>query len=183
MNVLKYIQQSFQKAYKEITPEQRERLIQWRKEPTIVRCEKPSNPVRARALGYKAIQGIVVVRVKVRRGGRLRPRPEARRRPSKMGVNKYKPHLSLQAIAEQKAARKYRNMEVLNSYNVGKDGTYTYYEVILVDRNHPRIASDPNLSWICNVRGRAFRGLTSAGRKARGLMRQRVGKRIKRKSF
>ena len=70
-----------------------------------------------------------------------------------------------------RAARKYPNLEVLNSYYVGESGKYKWYEVILVDPHHPVIKSDPKINWICRPcnRGRAFRGLTSAGKKARGL--------------
>ncbi|MEM5870716.1 MAG: 50S ribosomal protein L15e, partial [Candidatus Aenigmatarchaeota archaeon] len=81
------------------------------------------------------------------------------------------PKKSLQLIAEEKAARKYRNLEVLNSYLVADDGVYKYFEIIMVDPHHPVIKSDKNINWICNQRGRVFRGLTSAGKKMRGLVR------------
>ncbi|HFC49221.1 MAG TPA: 50S ribosomal protein L15e, partial [Thermofilum sp.] len=38
------------------------RLIQWRRQPTIMRVEKPTRINRARAFGYKAKPGYVVVR-------------------------------------------------------------------------------------------------------------------------
>jgi len=90
-----------------------------------------------------------------------------------MGVHKITPKKSLQRIAEERAARKFPNMEVLNSYWVGEDGRYKWFEVILVDPHHPVIRADKNLNWICHPshRGRAFRGKTSAGRKGRGLPR------------
>ncbi|HMK48010.1 MAG TPA: 50S ribosomal protein L15e, partial [Methanocella sp.] len=52
-----------------------------------------------------------------------------------------------------------------------------WYEVILVDPHHPGIASDKNLSWITRGthRGRAERGLTSAGKKGRGQRRKGKG--------
>jgi large subunit ribosomal protein L15e len=78
--------------------------------------------------------------------------------------------MNYREIAEQRAARKYTNMEVLNSYWIGKDGEHYFYEVILVDRDSPEIKSDKKLSWVSSNRGRVFRGITSAGRKARGLM-------------
>ncbi|MCX8172581.1 MAG: 50S ribosomal protein L15e, partial [Archaeoglobaceae archaeon] len=52
-----------------------ERLQKWRREPVIVRVERPTKLHRARALGYKAKKGIIVVRIRVRRGGRLPRRP------------------------------------------------------------------------------------------------------------
>ena len=77
--------------------------------------------------------------------------------------------MNYREIAEQRAARKFSNTEVLNSYNIGKDGIYDFYEVILVDRASPEIKNDKELSFMANENGRAFKGLTSAGRKARGL--------------
>ncbi|MEM1874869.1 MAG: 50S ribosomal protein L15e, partial [Candidatus Hadarchaeales archaeon] len=115
----------------------KERLIKWRKGPAIVRVERPTKPRRARSLGYKPKQGIIVVRVRVRKGGRRKPRPSRGRKPKRMGVRKITPGKSLQVIAEERAARKFPNMEVLNSYHVASDGTHEYYEVILVDPHHP----------------------------------------------
>lgn len=74
-------------------------------------------------------------------------------------------------IAEQRAGRKYKNLEILNSYKIGKDGIHYFYEVILVDPERPEIKNDKTINWICKPenRGRAFRGLTSAAKKSRGL--------------
>jgi large subunit ribosomal protein L15e len=146
-----------------------ERLQHWRREPAVIRLERPTRIDRARALGYKAKKGIIIVRVRVRRGGRRATRPNKGRKTKNLMVSRKTPKKSLQRIAEERAARKYPNMEVLNSYWVGEDGRYKWFEVILVDRDHPAIASDPQLSWICTKKGRAFRGLTSAGKKGRGL--------------
>jgi len=153
----------------------RKRLIEWRKEPAIVRIDKPTRLNRARALGYKAKQGFVVVRVRVRRGGLNKPRPNSGRRPKRMGVYGYSPSKGYRWIAEERAARKFPNLEVLGSYYVGEDGMYKYYEIIMVDPNHPVIKADPNLKWLQDPanRRRVFRGLTSAGKKARGLRKSR----------
>ncbi len=150
----------------------RERLIKWRKEPAVVRVERPTRLDRARALGYKAKKGFIIVRVRVRKGGRSRRLYGRRgRKPSKAGVRKFTPRKSLQWIAEEKAQRKFPNLEVLNSYYVAEDGQYKWYEVIMVDPNQPTIKSDKNIKWIAEKqhRKRVFRGLTSAGKKARGL--------------
>lgn len=171
-----YVAETWRKMYKgELKEELRKKLIKWRREPSVVRVEHPSRPDRARALGYKAKQGIIIVRVRVRKGGRRKARPDSGRRPKRMGVEGFAPAKSLRLIAEERAARKYPNMEVLNSYYVAEDGIYKWYEVILVDRNHPAIKSDPELSWITEPqnRGRVFRGLTSAGKKMRGLRKSR----------
>ena len=76
------------------------------------------------------------------------------------------PQLSHQAIAEQRANRKYRNMEVLNSYWVGEDGNFKYFEVILAEQARKTVVNTS-----VNRKGKSFRGLTSAGKKARGLGR------------
>jgi large subunit ribosomal protein L15e len=79
--------------------------------------------------------------------------------------------MSYQWVAEQRVAKEYRNLEVLNSYKLGKDGKFYFFEVIAVDRNAPEIKSDPNFKWLVSGENkfRAMRGLTSAGKKARGM--------------
>ena len=79
--------------------------------------------------------------------------------------------MNYREIAEQRVARKYVNYEVLNSYLIGKDGMHYFYEVILVDKNAPEIKSDKVFSRIAKQGGRSFKGMTSAGKKARGLRR------------
>jgi large subunit ribosomal protein L15e len=153
------------------------RLTAWRREMTVQKIERPTRLDRARKLGYKAKQGIIVARVKVRRGGRRKSRYERNRKTSKMGVNKITMAKSIQRIAEERAGRRFRNMEVLNSYWVGEDGKHKWYEVIMVDPCSPSIQSDKDLNWITNDvhRGRAVRGKTSAGRKGRGLDKKGFG--------
>ncbi len=148
----------------------KQRLIEWRRQHAVVRIEKPTRLDRARSLGYKAKQGYVLARVRVKKGGRKRPRPAKGRKPKKYGMF-FSPGKSLRWIAEERAARKFPNLEVLNSYYVGEDGVYKWYEVILVDPHHPVIKKDKKINWICNPasRGRVFRGKTSAGQKSRGL--------------
>ena len=147
----------------------KERLIEWRKGNSLERIERPTRIDRARNLGYKAKQGYIVVRVRVKRGGRRRPKPARGRKPSKAGLRKFTPGKGLQWIAEERAAKKYPNLEVLNSYYVTEDGSHKWYEVILVDPHHPVIRNDPKINWIANDRGRVYRGRTSAGQKARGF--------------
>ncbi|PIN74988.1 50S ribosomal protein L15e [Candidatus Woesearchaeota archaeon CG10_big_fil_rev_8_21_14_0_10_37_12] len=172
MGVLKYIS----KAWKthEAPDVQKERLIQWRRQPVTLRIANPTRLDRARALGYKAKLGVLLVRQKVDRGGHTRPSWSGGRRSRNMS-----PRLNLrknyQMIAEERAAKKYVNCEVLNSYFVGKDGISYWFEIILVDRTHPSVSADKNFSWIADKRGRAARGLTSAGRKIRGLRQKGKG--------
>ena len=154
-----------------------QRLIDWRKQPSIVRVEKPTRLDRARKLGYKAKQGFVVSRVRIRRGGLNRPRPKSGRKPKRMGSVKYKPGKSLKLIAEGRAAKRFPNLEVLNSYWVGEDGRSKWFEIIMVDPVHPSIKSDKDTNWISKKvhKGRVFRGLTSSGKKARGLRHKGKG--------
>ena len=51
----------------------RVRCWEFRQLPGIVRLTGPSRPDKARRMGYKAKQGYVIYRVRVRRGGRKKP--------------------------------------------------------------------------------------------------------------
>ncbi|HUK28594.1 MAG TPA: 50S ribosomal protein L15e [Candidatus Acidoferrales bacterium] len=115
----------------------RQLAIRWRREPTVHRVEHPTRLDRARALGFKAKQGYVVVRVRIRKGGARKPRPRSGRRQRAMGVNKFTRGISLKNIAEEKARKRYPNLLVLNSYYVWEDGTHHWYETILRDPHNP----------------------------------------------
>ena len=39
----------------------------------------------------------------------------------------------------------------MNSYWVGNDAVYKYYEVICVDPAHKAVRKDPRINWICNA--------------------------------
>ena len=140
-------------------------------ELAVQRLEKPSNIPRARTLGYKAKEGFIAALVRVRKGSGLHRRPARGRRPKRMGVNKLTRRLSRQSMAEQKASRRFPNCEVLNSYWVGEDGKRSYYEVLLVDTSSPSVKADKERNKITfgQHKGRAERGLTSSGKKGRGL--------------
>jgi large subunit ribosomal protein L15e len=174
----KYIAEAWAKPEKSFVGElTRERLVKWRRQSVISRIEKPTRLDRARKLGYKAKQGFVMVRVRVRRGGLRKVRPKSGRRPKRMGVKKFKPAKSLKLIGEERVARKFPNLEVLNSYWVGEDGRSKWFEVIMVDPSHPVIKADKNINWICQKQHhrRVFRTLTSAGKKVRSLRRKGRG--------
>ena len=126
----------------------KQRAILWRRQPSSVRINKPTRIDRARSLGYKAKHGFIVVRTRIRRGGRRKPRPILGRRQKRMGVVKYTPAKSKRLIAEERTSRKFPNLEVLNSYWVWQDGRYKWYEIILVDPHHPAIKTDKDVSWI-----------------------------------
>ena len=174
MSMYKEIKQSFQNEYKTRDKIYTTRLAQWNAEAPITRVERPTNLARARELGYKAKQGVVMVRVKVKGGTKKRELPKGGRKPSKSG-RYFSIHKSLQSIAEERAARKFSNCEVLNSYFVGQAGSQKFFEVILLDRTNPSIMSDRELSGAAGQSKRAFRGMTSSGRKHRGLLHKGFG--------
>ena len=153
-----YIAEAWNKPDKSYVKKlQFERLIQWRQEENFLRIEHPTRLDRARKLGFKAKQGYVIVRGRVRKGS--------------LRINKITVRKNLQRIVEERAGKRYPNLEVLNSYWVGSDGKQEWYEIIMVDPYHPVILSDPKINWICEPqhKGRATRGLTSAGKRGRGL--------------
>ena len=148
-------------------------MTEWRKDNTVKKIEKPTRLDRARALGYKAKKGFVVARIRVPRGGRKRDRTNKARKPTKHTIKKIV-KMSYRWVAEQRAQKKFVNLEVLNSYKLGKDGKYYFYEVILVDYSKPEIKNDKTINWICKKTNqhRVHRGLTSAGKKSRGLRKK-----------
>lgn len=162
-----YIQQAWKKPDTETL---RKRMVEWRASPVFMKVDKPLRLDRARAIGYKDKKGIVVVRVRVGRGGHKRPRPNKGRRSKRMHTNKNL-QMNYKTIAEQRTSRKFHNLEVLNSYLIGKDGMNCFYEVILVDPQASEIKSDKTKNWVCkpNHKKRALRGLTSSAKKSRGL--------------
>lgn len=176
MSLYSHLAKLWRKPRKNLGSEYKSKLIAWRKDPATVRLERPTRIDRARSLGYKAKEGIIVVRQRVKRGGHTRPRIKAGRRSKRFSSRKNLT-ISYQVIAEQRAGRKFPNLEVLNSYWVAEDNMDMWYEIILVDPLHPVVNSDKNLNWIREKQhtGRAFRGLTSAAKKSRGLLNKGKG--------
>jgi len=150
------------------------RLPEWRRDPAILRIERPTRLDRARSIGYKAKKGFLVVRVKLLRGGRRRPKPSGGRVPSKLTRRKNL-SISYQRIAEERANKNFKNCEVLNSYYVAKDGRYAWYEVILVERS--LVSRYKGYEWLAGKsnRGRVYRGKTLSGRRSRGLLKKGKG--------
>ena len=145
-------------------------MIEWRKQPTIQKIEKPTRLDRARSLGYKAKKGYVIARVRIQRGGRKRPKPNKGRKVKRLTIHKVL-KMNYKWVAEIRAQNKFKNLEVLNSYNLAKDGKYYFFEVILVDPSKPEIKNDKKINWITKKtnQNRVHRGLTSSGKKSRGL--------------
>jgi large subunit ribosomal protein L15e len=171
-SVYHYVADSFRQT---LGPEgaalRHERLLTWRREQTVTRLEHPTRLDRARAIGWKAKRGFILARVRVRRGGQRHRAIIAGRRPKRKGILRMTLAKSLQRIAEERAAKHYPNLEVLNSYWVGEDGQQKFFEVILIDPAAPEILADRQVQWITSgaQKGRVFRGLTRAGRDGRGL--------------
>ncbi len=169
MGIAKYLREAWKKPDKNIL---RSRMIEWRKSNSIEKVEKPLRLDRARSLGYKAKKGIIVVRARILRGGRKKTRPRKGRRTKRMGIRKVL-KMNYKEVAEQRVARRYRNMEIVGSYQIGKDGKYYFYEVILADR--VSLKKDKQLGKLVkSTKGKAFRGITSSGKKARGLRNSAV---------
>ena len=126
-------------------PELRSRVVAWRKQNALTRIDKPSRIQRARRLGYKAKQGIIVIRMRVGTGGMRRKRPRGGRRPKHLGVTRIKADVSMKSVAERRVLEKHPNMKLLGSYFLYKDGMHYWFEVILADPSHPRISKDKEL--------------------------------------
>ena len=172
MGYQKYVRECWKKPKKNLgKTEWQEWIIKLRKEPAIIRTDKPKRIDRARSLGYKAKQGFFIVRVRTTRGKRKRPQLKGGRRPKRY-VQYVAPGKSYKRIAEERASKRYPNAEVLNSYWVGDDGKHKWYEVIMIDRDHPAILKDKQVKNIAAQKRRAVRGLTSAGKKGRGMRKK-----------
>ncbi|KAF3028492.1 hypothetical protein E8E15_008222 [Penicillium rubens] len=174
MGALKYVEEIQKKKQSDVIRFLlRVRCWELRQLNAIHRASRPSRPDKARRLGYKAKQGYVIYRARVRRGGRKRPAPKGATygKPTNHGVNQLKYQRALKSTAEERVGRRAANLRVLNSYWINQDSTYKYYEVILVDPQHKAIRRDARINWICNSvhKHRESRGLTATGKKSRGM--------------
>merc|ERR1719218_143349 len=127
----------------------RVRCWEYRQLATIHKAAKPSRLDKARAVGKGIVYG----------------------KPVHQGIRKLKKARSHRSVAEEKVGRHCSNLRVLNSYWVGQDAAYKFYEVVLVDPAHAAIKKDPRINWIVSEKHnkRELRGLTSAGKKYRGF--------------
>jgi len=146
MGAYKYMSEAWRKRQKtDLNRYLRQAAIAWRRDRAIKRLNFPTRPDRARSVGYRRKQGFVLARVRVRKGGARKTRPPSGRRPKALGVTKFTRGKSLREIAEERVAKKYPNLSVLNSYYVWEDGTSRWFEVVLVDPNHPAIKKDQTI--------------------------------------
>lgn len=159
----------------------RVRSWEFRQLPVCHRVVRPTRPDKAKRLGYKAKQGYVIYRVRIRRGSRRRPVSKGitYHKPKFSGVNNLTFTKNTRSVAEGRVGKRCPNLRVLNSYWVAQDGVFKWYEVILVDPNHNAIRNDPRIQWIINPvhKHREVRALTAAGRHFRGLMYKGYGHR------
>ena len=174
MGAYKYLEELYKKKQSDVLRFLlRVRCWEYRQLNVVHRASGPARPDKAHRLGYKAKQGYVIYRVRVRRGDRKKHAHKGATygKPVRQGVNKLKPQRSLRALAEERVGRKVSNLRVLNSYWLNQDGVYKYFEVICVDPQHKAIRRDPRINWIVNPvhKHRECRGLTGAGKKSRGI--------------
>ena len=150
-SIYSHIGDQWKSPSKEHKALQKDRLFRYRREEATVKVERPTRIDRARALGYKAKQGYIMARTRIRRGGMHKHAITSGRRAKRTGIAKITVRKSLQKIAEERTAKKYPN--------------------------HPVIMADPKINWICSRahKGRVHRGLTSSGKKSRGLMNKGKG--------
>mmetsp|Transcript_40873 Transcript_40873/g.53854 ORF Transcript_40873/g.53854 Transcript_40873/m.53854 type:complete len:206 (-) Transcript_40873:279-896(-) len=177
MGAYKYLEELWRKKQSDVLRFLlRVRAWEYRQMPKLTKVHRPTRTDKAHRLGFKAKQGYCLYRVAVRRGGRKRPNPKGivYGKPKHQGINQLKFARNLQSVAEQRAGKKCANLRVLNSYWVNQDATYKYFEVIMVDPQHKAIREDPRINWICKAvhKHRESRGLTSSGRKGRGLRKR-----------
>ncbi len=161
MSMYKEMSKTIREEYKKRSDLYKTRLVKWGADPAVVRIDKPTNIARARSLGYKDITGVIVARVRVVKGKRKRAVHGGGRKPSKSG-RFFSRAESLQRIAEGRAARRFINCEVLNSYPVGSTGTTAFFEVLLLDRKGPAVLARKEYRNLLENKGRTFRGLTNA---------------------
>jgi len=174
MGAYKYLEELWKKKQSDVLRFLlRIRCWEYRQLAAVHRASRPSRPDKARRLGYKAKQGYVIYRARVRRGNRKRPVKKGivYGKPANQGIMQVKFERNLRSVAEERVGRRCGNLRVLNSYWVNQDGMYKYYEVILVDPSHNAIRNDPRINWLCKptMKHRELRGLTAAGRRSRGL--------------
>ena len=180
MGCYKYMEEMYKKKQSDVLRFLlRVRNWEWRHLPSIHRAPRPTRPDKARRLGYKAKQGFVIYRVRVRRGNRKKPVPKGLTncKPKNQGVTHLKPKRQHRNLADERAGRKLGGLRLLNSYWVNQDSTYKYYECIMIDPAHNCIRGDPRINWICkaSMKHRELRGVTSAGRHSRGMLHKGIG--------
>ncbi|CAB1320758.1 unnamed protein product [Coregonus sp. 'balchen'] len=147
MGAYKYMQELWRKKQSDVMRFLlRVRCWQYRQLSGLHRAPRPTRPDKARRLGYKCKQGYVIYRVRVRRGGRKRPVPKGATYGKPVHHGACWPSLWRPEGASVLLGRRGLHIQVL------RDAT-------------------PDTQWITRPvhKHREMRGLTSAGKKSRGL--------------
>ena len=102
MGAYKYLEELWRKKQSDLMSFIfRIRTWEYRNMPVVCRANRPTRPDKARRLGYKAKEGYVIYRIRVRRGGRKRPvrKGIVSGKPSSVGINQLKPTRNLRSKA------------------------------------------------------------------------------------
>merc|ERR1712230_283718 len=105
MGAYKYMEELYKKKQSDVLRFLlRVRCWEYRQLPVVHRATKPSRPDKARRLGYKAKQGFVIYRIRVRRGGRKRPNYKGvvYGKPVHRGINHLKWERNHRSLAEER---------------------------------------------------------------------------------
>ena len=103
MGAYKYLEELWRKKQSDLLRFLlRVRCWQFRQLKSVHRASRPTRPDKARRLGYKAKQGYVIYRVRVRRGGRKRKVHKGHQmgKPTNQGINQLKFQRCLRSVAE-----------------------------------------------------------------------------------
>jgi len=115
MGAYKYLSELYTKKQSDVLQfVSRVRCWEYRQLAVIHRASRPSRPDKARRLGYKAKQGYLIYRIRVRRGNRKRPAPKGATygKPVRQGINHLKFQRGLKATAEERVGRRCGNLRV-----------------------------------------------------------------------
>ncbi|AEA39053.1 60S ribosomal protein L15 (nucleomorph) [Cryptomonas paramecium] len=152
------------------------RCWEYRHYPSIYRIKTPSRPEKAKKLGYKSKKGFVIYRVRVRRGNRKTCIKSGivHRKPKNQGITQIKFKRNKQSLAEERTGKVCPNLRILNSYWLNQDSIYKYFEIICIDPVQNSVRNTKKVKWICKeiCKHRELRGLTSCGKKYRGLRKK-----------
>ena len=109
MGAYKYVQELWRKKQSDLLRFLiRIRSWQYRQLTKVHRAPRPTRPEKARRLGYRARQGYVIYRVRVRRGGRKRKcrKGATYGKPTNQGVTQLKFQRSHRSVAEVRSRLK-----------------------------------------------------------------------------
>ena len=127
MGAYKYLQELWRKKQSDLLRFLlRVRCWQYRQLNAVHRTTRPTRPDKARSLGYKAKQGYVIYRVRVRRGGRKRKVHKGHQmgKPTNQGVTQLKFQRSLRSVAEVGLI-----MHITSSLNIVLVNTILFYSI------------------------------------------------------